>query len=365
MGTFDTVLGYTPVTGFGAFGGKGPLTGIFDSPEAQNQGLMDAQAAFIIEQLKNNREIWPKMMDQLAANNGDIKQALSVLSAQYPEIIGKVVEGARQYQDIADQASMGVSGAAEAAQQFARDFSSGAGGIRTDQGALFNQLSSDLTGAKGQISGFTLPPEAIAMLDEIKRGQIEGLQTGADKLVGNAVADLSRRGMLSSSTSEGTFRGINESLAPYMAQIQAEDANRRLTLPGQMAAQSAGLSKDIFGAGTTTAGVDANLLNAIFNANLTGANAKSTAAKDVMGIQGGANQNTTTQNMNALNLHKDLFNTSTNANQLQLSPWMQLYGATAGAGSANTAQPQYPAPSPFMQILPSVAGAAGAYFGAL
>jgi len=222
-----------------------------------------------------------------------------------------------------------------------------------------------------QLNNLSLSPEAMENLNASRDSQIQGLQLSADQLVGSAVADLSNRGMMSSSTAEGSMGSISAQLAPYLAQIESDYAQQLISLPQELSAQNADLANSAFSAGTTktsidqglldsilqaymgneefnaqgaqnvynagtqSTGIDIDALNAIFNAGMTNAGVQSTAAQTQGTIRQDANKNTQNAAVDNLNLAGNLFNTKVNAGTTKLAPYQALYGTTTGAANAD------------------------------
>ena len=87
---------------------------------------------------------------------------------------------------------------------------------------------------------FELPQNALDFLGQMKNESISGLKTDIDTLLGRNIADLAKKGMLSSSTAEGSFGEIGRQIAPQIAGINQDYWANRLNMPFTVADRSSG-----------------------------------------------------------------------------------------------------------------------------
>lgn len=267
------------------------------------QTLLDpTQQAYIAEMMLRESELYPYLSDlvsQSGTNAQDVySTAMDQLSKRFPNILQNL-----------DQA-VKLPGT---------EYASSLQGIQSGGDVIANMIwptiadmsaagqgRASMTDALGrQIANYQLSPEADKYLKSIRDERIAGLQTAADQLVGNSVADLNRRGMLSSSTAEGAMGSISKALAPEVAAANADYFNAKLTQPGQNAAQQYAMGSDANNALM-------NMLNSRFGIASAG---------------GGAIQNTAGQKMN---LATSFGNTMQNnlGNEYNM---LQNFGATNAA----------------------------------
>lgn len=85
---------------------------------------------------------------------------------------------------------------------------------------------------------FELPQNALDFLGQMKNESISGLKTDIDTLLGQNIANLAKKGMLSSSTAEGSFGEIGRQIAPSIAGINQDYWANRLNMPFTVADRS-------------------------------------------------------------------------------------------------------------------------------
>lgn len=102
------------------------------------------------------------------------------------------------------------------------------------QGAISNWLSP----VSSSLSTLELPSAMKENLVKLREESVSGLKTGADELIGKVIADLARRGVLSSTTAEGGMGEITKQLAPYLSSIMQDYFRSNVDLPFR---RSAGL----------------------------------------------------------------------------------------------------------------------------
>lgn len=244
------------------------------------------------------------------------------------------------------------------------------GGMAQRSGQKYDQLASD-------VNSFGLDPKALDFLSTLKDERVNALKSDMQRLLGNTVSDLGNRGVLSSSTAEGAIGKVGESLAPALAQINADYANQRLTLPQQLAALQAQLTgqgnADVLSLLTNryNLGKDyGGTMGAAYDANTAGAQSNADYIARLMGQQynlagyldqqkmAGAGQiysgqpgyATTISNLSSANI------------QNTLDPYFKLWNTTAPAGG--TVGSNTTGTTPTTGIIPAVAGIAGAAVGA-
>lgn len=106
---------------------------------------------------------------------------------------------------------------------------------RTAATAPVDAAYPNVTTALNNASNLQLPDNAKSTLQNLRDERISGLRTGVDDLLGKSVADLARRGMMSSSTAEGSMGNIAKSIEPYVSAANQDYYNSLLTMPFQLA----------------------------------------------------------------------------------------------------------------------------------
>lgn len=122
--------------------------------------------------------------------------------------------------------------------------------LRGNAGTTWAQIAPILSSLQGEAgkafdatmagSNFLLPQNAMDFLGNMKNESINSLRTDIDSLLGQHIADLSKRGMLSSSTAEGSFGEIGRQIAPQIAGINNNYWAQRLGMPLTLADRNAG-----------------------------------------------------------------------------------------------------------------------------
>ena len=110
--------------------------------------------------------------------------------------------------------------------------------------SVMNPVNEVYPGAMQQISDYSLPPEALAALDNILNTRLADVNQAADTAIGSRVADLAKRGVTSSSTFEGSMGEVGKAMQPAINSAMANYWNARLTQPAQNAAQKYSLATD-------------------------------------------------------------------------------------------------------------------------
>ena len=110
------------------------------------------------------------------------------------------------------------------------------------------EISKLYPGVMKQITNYEMDPAAEGFLSRIKDERISGMMGDVDNLIGSKVADLGRRGVLSSSTAEGSMGEVGKAFMPAISKANEDYWTSRLTMPGQNAMQRYSLASMYGGA---------------------------------------------------------------------------------------------------------------------
>lgn len=216
----------------GGFFEEGGILGPQKDPAA-----VQAQAEFLRRMMGREGELYPELKAQLQ-NAGLLNdQALqAVLSGAGPEY---------------DQAMQSLSQAASLAPEA---FQAATGDINRE----YRSSSGEIDAASRRAQNFEMAPEALAALDNIRETRLKNIDSDVTNLVGSRVADLAKRGMLSSSTAEGSMGEVGKAIAPAINQTEEDYWSSRLAIPGQQYQTAADAAGRKFGMASTVGGANAS-----------------------------------------------------------------------------------------------------------
>lgn len=109
---------------------------------------------------------------------------------------------------------------------------------------LIQQIISGLPGEAEAMGKFELPPEALSFLEKAREEETGGLQGDIDRMIGERIAGLSRRGVTSSSTAEGSMGEVGKWATPQFADIRKRFWQNRLAMPSALAREKLSFKLD-------------------------------------------------------------------------------------------------------------------------
>jgi len=244
MGVLKTFINSNPYTAQAdkLFGGKlsgGDLFG--PATSTQSTTISPEQAAFIKQMATKEGQLYPELLDQLGFKLDDSGQLVPTGGGA----AGSAGEAyTAQMQDLeklypGSLAALGNVSSVGELEQLYPGISQKLSTLNATGMDPVNQVYQDsLSGVRD----FKMSPEADNYLKSLRDERVSSLGDQLNEVIGSKVADLAKRGMMSSSTAEGSMGAITKAAAPMLSQINQDYTQQKLALPGQTAKDTFGMA---------------------------------------------------------------------------------------------------------------------------